>query len=121
MVPYIFAFSPVLLLVGDDVRAVAVISNTLTALIGVFGLQCALTNTLFHHHLNPVFRIVLAAGGLGMMIPGAASDIAGAVVIAAMCGLRLAIARKSARPSRCLRKARPSKPLGSAEDSEGRQ
>ncbi len=85
---YIFAFSPVLLLVGDDVTAVAVISNTLTALIGVFGLQCALTNTLFHHHLNPVFRIVLAAGGLGMMIPGAASDIAGAVVIAAMCGLQ---------------------------------
>ena len=29
VVPYIFAFSPVLLLVGDDVTAVAVVSNTL--------------------------------------------------------------------------------------------
>ena len=119
VVPYIFAFSPVLLLVGDDVTAVAVVSNTITALVGVFGLQCALTNTLFHHHLNPVFRIVLAAGGLGMMIPGTASDIAGAVVIAAMCGVQFAIARKK-RAAEPLPAADAPQALESA-DSSGEQ
>ena len=119
VVPYIFAFSPVLLLVGDDVTAVAVVSNTLTALVGVFGLQCALTNTLFHHHLNPVFRIVLAAGGLGMMIPGTASDIAGAVVIAATCGVQFAIARKK-RAAEPLPAADAPQALESA-DSSGEQ
>ncbi|MEE0845376.1 MAG: TRAP transporter fused permease subunit [Eggerthellaceae bacterium] len=94
VVPYIFCFSPVLLMVGDDVTAFAVIFNTLTALGGMFGLQCALTNTLFGRHLNPVFRILLAAGGLGMMIPGAASDVIGLVVIVAVCGAQLAISRK---------------------------
>ena len=94
VVPYIFAFSPVLLMVGDDVTALAVATNTFTALVGVFGLQCALTNTLFGRHLNPAFRIVLAAGGLGMMVPGAASDIAGLAAIAAMCLIQLALARR---------------------------
>ncbi|MDO4290026.1 MAG: TRAP transporter fused permease subunit [Eggerthellaceae bacterium] len=94
VVPYIFAFSPVLLLVGDGVTAPAVILNTTTALVGVFGLQCALTNTLFHHHLNPLFRIIFAAGGLGMMIPGTFTDVGGLVVIVVMCLVQLMVARK---------------------------
>ncbi len=103
VVPYIFAFSPVLLLLGDDVTAVAVVSNTLTALVGVFGLQCALTNTLFHHHLNPVFRIVLAAGGLGMMIP-ARRAISRARSSSRPCAASSSRSRaKSAPPSLCLR------------------
>ena len=64
VVPYIFAFSPVLLLLGDDVTAFTVILNTGTALVGVFGLQCALTSTLFGYHLNPLVRLAFAAGGL---------------------------------------------------------
>ncbi len=95
VVPYIFAFSPVLLMVGDGVTVVSVILNTITALVGVFGLQCALTNTLFHRRVNPIVRIVLALGGLGMMIPGTASDIAGLVIIVAMCGLEWFLAKRT--------------------------
>ncbi|WP_165060791.1 TRAP transporter fused permease subunit [Adlercreutzia sp. ZJ154] len=94
VVPYIFAFSPILLLVGDNVTLPAVLLNTGTALVGVFGLQCALTNTLFHHHLNPVFRIILAIGGLGMMIPGTVSDIAGLVIIIGMCTVQYILSKK---------------------------
>ena len=95
VVPYIFAFSPILLMVGDDVTIFAVVANTLTALVGVFGLQCALTNTLFGRHQNPLFRLILAAGGLGMMIPGTASDIAGLAVIVVVCGAQWMLAKKS--------------------------
>ena len=94
VVPYIFCFSPVLLMVGDDVTVLAVILNTLSALGGMFGIQCALTNTLFERHINPLFRILLAAGGLGMMIPGAASDVAGLVLILVICGIQFLLARK---------------------------
>ncbi|WP_165251651.1 TRAP transporter fused permease subunit [Adlercreutzia sp. ZJ304] len=94
VVPYIFAFSPILLLVGDNVTLPAVLLNTGTALVGVFGLQCALTNTLFQHHLNPVFRIILAIGGLGMMIPGTVSDIAGLVIIVGMCTVQYILSKK---------------------------
>ncbi len=94
VVPYIFCFSPVLLMVGDDVTALTVILNTLSALGGMFGIQCALTNTLFERHINPLFRILLAAGGLGMMIPGAASDVAGLVLILVICGVQFLLARK---------------------------
>ena len=94
VVPYIFCFSPVLLMVGDDVTVLTVILNTLSALGGMFGIQCALTNTLFERHINPLFRILLAAGGLGMMIPGAASDVAGLVLILVICGVQFLLARK---------------------------
>lgn len=95
VVPYIFCFSPVLLMVGDDVTVITVILNTLSALGGMFGIQCALTNTLFERHINPLFRILLAAGGLGMMIPGAASDVAGLVLILVICGIQFLLARKA--------------------------
>ena len=94
VVPYIFAFSPILLLVGDNVTLPAVLLNTCTALVGVFGLQCALTNTLFHRHVNPLIRIVLAAGGLGMMIPGTLSDLVGLAVIVLMCGVQWLLAKR---------------------------
>ncbi len=94
VVPYIFCFSPVLLMVGDDVTVLTVVLNTLSALGGMFGIQCALTNTLFERHINPLFRILLAAGGLGMMIPGAASDVAGLVLILVICGIQFLLARK---------------------------
>ncbi|WP_216662501.1 TRAP transporter fused permease subunit [Adlercreutzia sp. ZJ473] len=94
VVPYIFAFSPVLLLVGDNVTPVTVVLNTTTALVGVFGLQCALTNTLFHRHLNPLFRVVLAVGGLCMMIPGTFTDVVGLAVIVGMCLVQWMLARR---------------------------
>lgn len=95
LVPYIFAFSPTLLLVGSDVTVFNVVLNTLTALGGVFGIQCALTNTLFGSHTNPVLRIAFAAAGLCMMIPGVLSDVIGFVAIGALCALQLFLARKA--------------------------
>lgn len=93
IVPYIFAFSPVLLMVGDDVTVFTVLYNTCTALLGVFGVQCALTNTLFQKRTNPLFRILFACGGLCMMIPGAFSDAIGFVMVLGLCFLQWRMAK----------------------------
>lgn len=122
VVPYIFCFSPILLMVGDDVTAFAVIYNTLTALVGMFGIQCALTNTLFGRHVNPAFRILLAIGGLCMMIPGSVSDIAGLALIVVLCGIQLAIAKKKGATTPSIDEDRPENQVdkieGKAEEIE---
>lgn len=64
--------------------AFTVILNTGTALVGVFGLQCALTSKLFGYHLNPLVRVAFAAAGLCMMIPGVGTDVVGLVAIAGL-------------------------------------
>ena len=97
VVPYIFAFSPVLLMIGDEATIPMICWNTFTALIGIMGLQCALTNTLFDRHINPVFRILFALGGLGMMVPGPSTDLMGFVLIVIVGAAQFVIARKKGK------------------------
>ena len=81
---------------GDDVTAFTVILNTGTALVGVFGLQCALTSKLFGYHLNPLVRVAFAAAGLCMMIPGTASDVVGLVMVGGIVLIQRMSARRLA-------------------------
>ena len=98
IVPYIFAFNPTLLLVGD-VNAFTVGLNTFTALLGLFGIAVALNGFLFKRRVNPLLRLVLVAGGLGMMIPGSASDVVGLVVVFGICFIQwMVFKRKGAQP-----------------------
>lgn len=94
IVPFIFAFNPVILLEGD-VTALAVILNTLTALLGLFGIAVALNGFLFRRKVNMVLRLILIAGGLSMMIPGTLTDVIGLVVVFGICAIQWGIARKS--------------------------
>ncbi len=77
--PYIFAYSPVMLLVGD-VTAFGVIQIAVSSLVGLFGVAAALNGHLFKK-LPIVFRIALVVGGLSMMVPGTLTDIIGLVVV----------------------------------------
>ncbi|MCI8467897.1 MAG: TRAP transporter permease [Eggerthellaceae bacterium] len=94
IVPYIFAMSPTLLLQGD-VTPFAVGLNMVTALVGLFGVAIALNGFFLKHTVNPVLRVVLIAGGLGMMIPGTLSDIVGFVVVGAICAFQWVTGRKA--------------------------
>ncbi len=80
VVPYIFAFNPVMLLEGTygalDVAVVVV-----TALVGLFGVAAGLNGHLFRH-VPWLMRLVLIAGGLAMMVPGAVTDLIGIAAIA---------------------------------------
>lgn len=93
IVPYIFAFNPTLLLVGD-VTPFAVILNTFTALLGLFGIAVALNGFLFKRNVNILFRLMLVAGGLGMMVPGTLTDIIGLVVVFGICGIQLLVTKR---------------------------
>ncbi len=80
IVPYIFALNPAMLFV--DTTAVQVVMVVITSFIGMFGVAGALNGYLFRP-MNPLVRILFAAGGLLMMYPGTATDIIGIVIFAA--------------------------------------
>ena len=85
IVPYIFAFSPVMLFEFEAGTSTAmivlqVIQICITSLLGIFGVAAALNGFLFRQ-MNPLFRVLMALGGLGMMIPGTVSDLVGLVVV----------------------------------------
>ena len=82
IVPYIFAFNPIMLLEGEFMWfefAQVIIS----ACLGLFGVAVALNGFLFRPVAVPL-RLVLVAAGLAMMIPGTLTDVVGLVVIAAV-------------------------------------
>ena len=79
IVPYIFAFSPQMLFV-DVTGAFQVVQICISALLGIFGVAAAL-NGFLYRPVPVLLRLLLAIGGLGMMIPGTASDIAGFVLV----------------------------------------
>ena len=91
IIPYVFCFSPAMLLIDTGVAEVAVIA--VTSLIGIFGVAASLEGYLFTN-MGIVDRILLAAGGLLMIYPGSTTDIIGLGVIAAGIALQLAKRRK---------------------------
>ena len=94
IVPYIFAFSPQMLFV-DVTGAFQVVQICISALLGIFGVAAALNGFLFRQ-MNPLFRVLMALGGLGMMIPGTATDIAGFVLVVGIVLYQRFSARRAA-------------------------
>ena len=78
IVPYIFALNPAMLLINTT--PFEVVQIVLSSLLGLFGVATAL-NGFLYRPVNPLLRLLLAAGGLGMMVPGLASDIVGLAIV----------------------------------------
>ena len=92
IVPYIFAFNPIMLFEGDaSVFEMALVC--VTALLGLFCIAAALNGYLFKK-INPVLRIVLIAGGLCAMILGIATDLAGIAAAVAVGAFQYLTAKK---------------------------
>lgn len=89
IVPYIFALNPAMLLVDvagwQGMLEAALI--VVTSLIGLFGVAAALNGYLFRP-IHPLFRVLLAAGGLAMMVPGILTDVIGLVTVGAVVALQ---------------------------------
>ncbi|MBO5556475.1 MAG: TRAP transporter permease [Oscillospiraceae bacterium] len=92
VVPYIFALNPAMLLV--DTTTLQVILVVITSIIGIFGVAAALNGFLFRH-INPLIRILMAAGGLLMMDPSVSTDVIGIVLLAIGIGWQYMRARKA--------------------------
>ena len=100
VVPYIFAMNPAMLFQFAEGTSMAmkVIQSAIiviTSLAGLFGVAAALNGYLYKP-MNPLFRVLIAAGGLCMMIPGELTDVIGVVLVVGIIVVQRMSAKKSA-------------------------
>ena len=100
IVPYIFALNPAMLFLnaegvigGVGVMDVALI--VVSALLGIYAVAAGLAG-FFQAKLNPVFRMVLVAAGLLMLIPGALTDVIGLAILIGIYFVQKMAAKKAA-------------------------
>lgn len=80
IVPYIFAFSPEMLIIGSDKPWYEIVLLVITALCGIFIISAGMEGYMFKN-MSWVERILALAGGLCMIIPGIATDAVGFALI----------------------------------------
>lgn len=78
IIPYVFCFSPSMLLIETDTLSVILIAAT--SLIGIFAVAAALEGFLLTD-MGIAERVILIAGGLMMIIPGMLTDVIGLAII----------------------------------------
>ncbi len=94
IVPYVFAYSPVLLF--ENVSGIFEVAQIcVTALIGIFGVAACL-NGFLYKKVNTVFRVALLVGGLTLIIPGTMTDIIGLVLVGGVVAYQFISAKRSA-------------------------
>lgn len=79
IVPYVFALNPAMLFVDTNAREV--ISICVTSFVGIMGVSAALEGYLLTN-IPWYWRIVIAAGGLMLIIPGLVTDAVGIGLVA---------------------------------------
>ena len=93
IVPYIFAYSPSMLLENLS-GAIEVVQIAATSIIGIFGVAACLNGYLFKH-MPAVFRIVILVGGLLLMVPSTITDLVGVVLVAAIVVMQFLMSKKA--------------------------
>ncbi|MCR5715275.1 MAG: TRAP transporter permease [Lachnospiraceae bacterium] len=78
IVPYMFCYSPQMLLI--ETTPLAVVQIAITAVIGIFGIASGLEGYCFAE-MNPVIRIVIIAGGLLLIHTGMVTDLIGFAIV----------------------------------------
>jgi TRAP transporter 4TM/12TM fusion protein len=95
IVPYIFAYSPEMLLI--DAAWYDVVQIVITALVGIFAVSAGMEGYMFTK--TPWWqRLMLLGGGLLSIIPGLATDAAGILLIAVVIILQKMSAKKNITP-----------------------
>lgn len=79
IVPYVFALNPSMLFI--DTNAIEVIQIIISSMVGLFCVSMALEG-FFMAKVPTWLRVLSAAGGLGLIIPGLVTDIIGLCVVA---------------------------------------
>lgn len=93
IIPYVFCFSPSMLLIDADALSVCVIY--ITSLAGIIGVAAALEGYLFTD-MSFFERLLLITGGLMLIFPGAVTDTLGLVFIAAGVSVQFIRKKKTA-------------------------
>ena len=93
IVPYVFALNPAMLFV--DTNAWEVITICVTSFVGIMGVSAALEGYLLTN-IPWYWRIVIAAGGLMLIIPGVITDVAGVALVAVVVVAQIIDKKKNA-------------------------
>lgn len=93
IVPYIFAYNPAMLFINTN-GWWEVAQIIISSLLGLFGIAAALNGHLFKK-IPMVFRLLLIAGGLSMMIPGTYTDLIGLAVVGGITVLQWLQSRRT--------------------------
>ena len=91
IVPFIFVYQPVMLMYGTLPE---IVLCTATSLVGCWGIAAAIEGWVTTA-LNPLERILFAAAGLLLMVPGIPTDVIGVAVLVLAYGLQRRRARKT--------------------------
>lgn len=86
IVPYIFALSPSMLFI--DTTAFGVVQIAATSIIGLFSVSSGLEGYMLRN-LHAWQRLILVAGGLALIYPGAVTDMIGVGVLALVIAAQL--------------------------------
>jgi len=93
IVPFVFAYSPDMLLIDATLGSIAMIS--VTAVLGMVGIAAGLSGYLMTH-MPLVERVLAIVGGLLLIIPGTVSDAAGIAVVVIVVVLQFVSRKRSA-------------------------
>ncbi len=93
IVPYVFALNPAMLFVNATVADIIIIC--ITSVVGIFAVSAALEGYLLHH-MKPYQRILSAAGGLMLIVPGLVTDSLGLLLAASVILVQYLEAKKAA-------------------------
>ena len=92
IVPYIFCYSPALLII--DTTAIEVVRIVITSLIGIFGVSAGLEGFI-KTEINPLFRLIIVVGGLLLIMPSIVTDIIGLAMVGVIIAIELLTAKAS--------------------------
>lgn len=93
IVPYVFCYSPALLMI--DTTPLAVVQIVITSLIGIFSISAGLEGYLWRY-MSMAIRIAMVIGGVMLIVPSLITDLAGLVVIAVCVLFQKGFTRKAA-------------------------
>ena len=93
IIPYILALNPAMVFV--DTTVVEVVSIVVTSLVGMFALSMSLEG-FYRGNLSALLRVVAAVGGLMLIYPGLATDLAGMLLAGAVIILQILKEKKAA-------------------------
>ena len=95
IIPFVFAYSPAILFIGENIAWYEIVITAVTATIGMIGVAAGLSGYLLKD-MNIIERLLVIAGGITLIIPGTLTDVIGLVLIAAVIVMQVMNKNKDA-------------------------
>ncbi len=96
IIPFIFAYSPSILFIGEGLVWYDVALIIITSIIGMYAVASGLSGYFFKN-MSIIERILCIGGGLCMIIPGSLTDVIGLAVVALVVVFQLLTRKKAVK------------------------